>query len=154
MGRVAVPALIQASLEPCHWGQLQALPSSAGLLTSPGYQATLNITRKQALPGTAAATSLLFPNGWRVAEDPKLTDFSHHSCQGCSPEVCLPHSPSPTSSPEGLKGGQYRITRNHEDWGCDHDPEQKKEGGREQTEAQRGQDICSGPHSKGEADLI
>lgn len=40
-------------------GPAQALPSSAGLLTSPGYQATLNITRKQALPGMAATNSLI-----------------------------------------------------------------------------------------------
>lgn len=36
-------------------GPAKAFPYSAGLLTSPGYQATLNITRKLALPRTAAA---------------------------------------------------------------------------------------------------
>ena len=73
-------------------GPAEALPSSAGLWTSLGYQATLNIRRKQGWPRTAS--SLSFPNDWQVARKRQWEGTPRSITDS---KVVL----SPSSGPEG-----------------------------------------------------
>lgn len=111
-------------------GHAKAFLWSAGLLTSPGYPATLTITRKQALAGTATTASLLFPNGWWVAEEPRGGASSPcHRFQGHSSDIHQPR-PQPSFKPQKVEIGKCRVTENHPDWCGNHDPSEPG-GGRQ-----------------------